>query len=524
MAPPAETATGAGRGPGSGFCVRNISKRFGATRALRGVSLEARSGTVHALVGGNGSGKSTLIKILAGVLPADSGEIVVRGRAHDARAFSPSSARGARFHFVHQQGSMFPDLSVMENLAIGRGFERGSFGRIRWRAMRRRSREVLDKFEVPADPDGLVRDLSRATQALVAIARALQDTDTATGAVLVLDEPTAALPAKEVNLLLDALVRHARAGHTVLYVTHRLEEVSRVADWVSVLRNGVVAGVLDHPAVSREEVLELMIGRRLEVVEEAPRPPAPRGAVVLDVSDLAGGKIRSASFALHAGEIIGIAGLLGSGRSSILRMLFGVAPMSAGNIRMRGEPVLIRSPSEARAAGIAYVPEDRSEAAFESLSVLENITMPSLSEYWRMGRLHSRLERDDARNASRTFHVKSESIDALLGTLSGGNQQKALLARWLRRRPSVILLDEPTQGVDLPTRVEIYTLLQDAVRNGAAVLVVSSEFEELEALCDRVLILRQGRIFGEVDRQTLRDRWLEEPEYRTEPSVLPPAW
>jgi ribose transport system ATP-binding protein len=522
MAPPGERTTGAGRGSASAFGVRNISKRFGATRALRGVSLEAESGTVHALVGGNGSGKSTLIKILAGVLPADGGEIFVRGHAHDARTFGPSSARDARFHFVHQQGSMFPDLSVMENLAIGSGFERGSFGHIRWSAMRRRSREVLDRFEVPADPDRLVRDLSRATQALVAIARALQDTDTATGAVLVLDEPTAALPAKEANLLLDALVRHARAGHTVLYVTHRLEEVSRVADRVTVLRNGVVAGVLDQTHVSREEVLELMTGRRLEALDEAPGPPAPRGALVLDVSNLAGGKIRSASFELHAGEILGIAGLLGSGRSSILRMLFGVAPMSAGSIRIRGETVLIRRPSDARAAGIAYVPEDRNAAAFESLSVLANITMPSLSEYWRMGRLHSRLERDDGLAATRAFHVKSESIDAPLGALSGGNQQKALLARWLRRRPSVILLDEPTQGVDLPTRGEIYTLLQDAVRNGAAVIIVSSEFEELEALCDRVLILRQGQIVGEADRNALRGTSLEELEYRTEP-VLPPV-
>jgi ribose transport system ATP-binding protein len=419
---------------------------------------------------------------------------------------------------------MFPDLSVMENLAIGTGFERGSFGCIRWGAMRRRSREVLDRFEVPADPDRLVRDLSRATQALVAIARALQDTDTTTGAVLVLDEPTAALPAKEVNLLLDALVRHARAGHTVLYVTHRLEEVSRVADRASVLRNGVVAGVLDQPAMSREEILELMIGRRLVVSDDAPGPPASRGAVVLKVSNLAGGKIRSANFALHAGEILGIAGLLGSGRSSILRMLFGVVPMSAGNIRMRGEPVLIGSPSDARAAGFAYVPEDRSEAAFETLSVLENITMPSLSEYWHMGRLRSRPERDDGRRASRTFHVKSQSIDVPLGTLSGGNQQKALLARWLRRRPSIILLDEPTQGVDLPTRREIHTLLQDAVCDGAAVLVVSSEFEELEALCDRVLILRQGRIIGEADRNTLRGTSLEELEYGTERSALLSAW
>jgi ribose transport system ATP-binding protein len=347
---------------------------------------------------------------------------------------------------------------------------------------------------------------------MVAIARALQDVDTAARCVLVLDEPTAALPATQVDLLLDGLVRHTTMGHTVLYVTHRLEEVSRVAARVTVLRSGVVVGVLDAPGLARDDLIELMIGGRLEAADDHDAVPTSRGSVVLDVRELSGGNVRSAGFALHGGEILGIAGLLGSGRSSILRMLSGVMARASGTIRIDGSAVRIRNPADARAAGIAYVPEDRREAAFEHLSVLENISMPSLAEYWRRARLRPGRERADVQDATHAFRITAASIDSPLASLSGGNQQKALLARWLRRRPRVILLDEPTQGVDVATRQEIYALLRGAVRQGAGAIVVSSEYEELEALCDRVLILRNGRIIGEVERGVMLGRSLHELE------------
>jgi ribose transport system ATP-binding protein len=279
-----------------------------------------------------------------------------------------------------------------------------------------------------------------------------------------------------------------------------------------VLRSGVVVGALDAPGLARDDLIELMIGGRLEAADDHDAVPTSRGSVVLDVRELSGGNVRSAGFALHGGEILGIAGLLGSGRSSILRMLSGVMARASGTIRIDGSAVRIRNPADARAAGIAYVPEDRREAAFEHLSVLENISMPSLAEYWRRARLRPGRERADVQVATHAFRITAASIDSPLASLSGGNQQKALLARWLRRRPRVILLDEPTQGVDVATRQEIYALLRGAVRQGAGAIVVSSEYEELEALCDRVLILRNGRLIGEVERGVMLGRSLHELE------------
>ena len=475
----------------------HVSKAFGATQALDDVSLELRRGSVHALLGGNGSGKSTLIKAIAGVEPADAGAIAIRGERHDLRTMTPARAREAGLHFVHQQRSTFPDLTVTENLAIGRGFETGVGGRIEWRRARQRAAAVLERFQIDADPDTELGRLGPATQTMVAIARALQDQDGERDGVLLLDEPTASLPAPEVALLLDALRRYAEAGQAIVYVTHRLEEVFAIADRATLLRDGRVVGDVEPRRLDHDGLVELMMGRSVAQIERL--RGRPEGRTILTVRGLAAGPLAPLDLDLREGEIVGVAGLTGSGRSTLLKALFGVIPPESGEIRIDGRPRRIGSPPEAMAAGFAYVPEDRQrDAAFPALSVAENLSMTVVPDYWHRGALNRRRERRDALGLFDTFLIAAESDAAPLRSLSGGNQQKVVLARWLRRNPRLLLLDQPTQGVDVGARAEIYELIHDAVAGGAAALLASSDFEELARLCDRVLVLRKGELVAEL--------------------------
>ncbi len=475
------------------LAIAGASKAFGATQALDDVSLELGKGRVHALLGGNGSGKSTLIKLLAGVEKADAGEIRIRGDRHDLRRMTPARAREAGLHFVHQQRTVFADLTVAENLAIGRGFDRGAGGRIDWRATRRRAAGVLDRFQIDARPTQMLKQLGPATQTMIAIARALQDQDADAEGVLLLDEPTASLPAPEVRLLLDALRRYAGAGQAIVYVTHRLEEVFAVADQATLLRDGRVVGTVAPSSLDHEALVELMLGRG---VEQVGRPVAgPRGRTVLAARGVAAGPLAGLDLDLREGEIVGLAGLLGSGRSTLLKAFFGAIPLETGETWIGGERQRIRSPWEAVAAGLAYVPEDRQrDAVFPGLTVGENLSLTAVRDYWRRGAIDRRRERRDALRLLDSFRIGAESEAAPLRSLSGGNQQKVVLARWLRRRPRVLLLDEPTQGVDAGARAEIYELIYRAAARGTAALVASSDFEELARLCDRVLVLRKGKI------------------------------
>jgi len=482
--------------------VRGASKAFGATQALDGVSLRVERGCVHALLGGNGSGKSTLIKAIAGVEPADAGELEVRGVRQNLCAISPARAREAGLHFVHQQRSTFPDLTVTENLAIGRGFDTGVGGRVEWRQARRRAAAVLARFEIDADPGTELGRLGPATQTMVAIARALQDQDGAAEGVLLLDEPTASLPAPEVTLLLDALRRYAAAGQAIVYVTHRLEEVYAVADRATLLRDGRVVGEVEPRQLDHDALVELMMGRTVEQIERL--RGRPEGSTLLRGRGLAAGTLGPVDLEVCAGEIVGIAGLIGSGRSTLLRALFGVLPLQAGEVRIGGELHRIDSPADAMAAGLAYVPEDRQrDASFPDLSVGENLSLTVVPDYWHRGLLNRRREHRDALGLFDSFLITAEAVAAPLRSLSGGNQQKVVLARWLRRRPRILLLDEPTQGVDVAARAEIYELIHQAVAAGAAALVVSSEFEELARICDRVIVLRKGVVAAELSAADL---------------------
>lgn len=479
------------------LAVKGLSKSFGMTHALSDASFELRRGEVHALLGGNGSGKSTAIKILAGVEAADAGQLQMQGAERDLRRLSPTESREMGLHFVHQQAAVFPELSVTENLSIGRGFEVGLGSRIDWRRARRRAVEVLERFRVAAHPDQLLSELGPATRTMVAIARALQDQDEDSRDVLVLDEPTASLPNPEVDLLLGALRDYADRGQSIIYVTHRLGEVFRVCDRATLLKDGRVVDTVEPRSLTHEALVELMVGRTVSQIERL--RGAVRGAETLRVEGLTAGPLRGVDLKLCAGEIVGVAGLIGSGRSTLLKTLFGVMQAKAGTVWLGASKLRIDSPRTAMAGGFAYVPENRQEdAAFSELTVGENLSIAVVAKYWSRGFLRRKRERTDAENLFRSFLITAESDDAPLTSLSGGNQQKVILARWLRRQPSVLLLDEPTQGVDVGARAEIYELISRAVSAGATALIASSDFEELAGICDRVLVLRDGEIVGEI--------------------------
>ncbi|MFF4053612.1 sugar ABC transporter ATP-binding protein [Streptomyces chartreusis] len=485
------------------LAISHLTKTFGATLALDDVSFEVSAGHIHGLLGGNGSGKSTLIKTLAGVHTADpGGELRVGTRTIPTDATSPELARRCGLRFVHQSTSTFPELTLAENIAIGDRFPT-SAGRVRWSQLRRRTAALLERFEIDAHPADRLGDLRPADQTMVAIARALQDDghDEVGGlSVLVLDEPTASLPEHEVSVLLDALRRYAYAGQTILYVSHRIDEVLDLTDAMTVLRDGRHVITRSTMGMTEAQMIEHIVGRPVErVFAETAADPAAIGDPVLEVEGLAGGPLRGIDLTVRAGEIIGIAGLLGTGRTELLRMIFGDHPIESGTIRLGGDTVRPGNPGQAMTLGIAHVPEDREhEAAFLDLSVRENLSAAEITKYWGGGRLDRRHERRDAHRAITDFAIRTSGQDALMSSLSGGNQQKVVLARWLRRNPRLLLLDEPTQGVDVGARADVYAAIRASVSGGMAAVVVSSDFDELAHACDRVLVLRDGRITAEV--------------------------
>jgi ribose transport system ATP-binding protein len=492
-----------GSGPAA-LAVRGLRKSFAGTQALRDFDIELHQGEVHALVGGNGSGKSTMIKILAGVYQADAGTLERAGTSTELSGQTPADARAMGLRFVHQDLGIIPILSVAENLAIGDRYPTAPGGRIRWRSLKRQTRATLERFHVDVHPSTPAAQLSTPQQAMLAIARALQTIEEGERGVLVLDEPTASLPPDEATLLLTSIRRLAENGHTILLVTHRLDEVKRAADRVTGVRDGVRAGTIGTEDMTESDAVHLILGRRLEAATAPRRPGREADAKpVLEVKDLRGGPLRGLSLSVRPGEVVGVAGLLGSGRTELLEMIFGARRPDGGEVLIDGEPVGSASTGAMRRHGLAFVPEDRqAEAVFPDQNVAENITAGRIGRYYRGGMIRDGRALREVRGDIETFNVKASSAKAGIQTLSGGNQQKVILARWLRDRPRVILLDEPTQGIDVGAREEIFALIARATEEGAAVVLVSSEFEELTRLAHRVLVLSEGRITREMPSGT----------------------
>lgn len=494
--------------------VRNLSKRFPGTVALSGVGLGIERGEIHALCGGNGSGKSTLIKILAGIHQGEpGGEVEIEGETTAAEHTSPTTAHRAGVRVVHQDLGVFQDLTVAENLCLGRGFERGFGGRIRWGAVERRAQALIDRFEIPATPSTHLSVLPPAVQTQIAIARALQDQGEQHSGVLILDEPTTALPRHEVDLLFAALRRYATLGQSIIFISHRLDEVLALSDRVSVLRDGALVGTWQTRELTEDSLIHHIVGRELDRVFP-PMPPVTDDRAVLEVTGLSVGPLQQVDLTVRRGEVVGVAGLLGSGRSELLRAVFGDLEPRAGRVVIDGRERGIARPADAMAAGVALIPEDRAaSAAFLNESITANMTVAVLKSYWRRLVLRGRAMDLDAVDLVEEFGIKVSSVDREIQTLSGGNQQKVILARWLRRKPCLLLLDEPTQGVDVGARADIYQLVRGLVADGAAALVVASDFEELAHVCDRVVVLRNGVSVDEVAGPELSAQRLSELIY-----------
>jgi len=474
--------------------LRGVTKSYAGVRALRGASFELRAGEVHALVGENGAGKSTLVKIVTGAVQADAGEIRLHGRpvSHN----SPRDARALGIAAIYQHPALFPDLTVAENVAIG--LERGAaFRRVDWRARRRRAAELLALVGARIDPDAEAGALSMPEQQLVEIARALG----AEARVLILDEPTASLSEDDTENLFRLLRRLRAEGVGMVYISHRLEELPVIADRVTVLRDGSTIDTREVSAVSRQELIQLMVGRELEAV--FPKRAVAQGDVVLELRGLGSraAGVSGVSLELRAGEIFGLAGLVGAGRSELARILFGLDPADAGEILLRGRPLRIEAPGQALAAGIAYLPEDRRRhGVILEMPIDANISLASLDRLSRASGFDFGRERALAREYVERLAIKTPSLHAAVATLSGGNQQKVALSRWLATKPQVLVLDEPTQGVDVGAKSEIHALMVELAGQGVAILMISSEMPEVLGRSDRVGVMRGGRLAGILER------------------------
>jgi len=470
-----------------------MSKAFPGTLALDYVDFDVIEGEVHALVGQNGSGKSTLIKVLAGFHAAESGTSVeVDGEP--VRLGDGAASHGAGFRFVHQDLALVQDLSVLENLAFGRGFQRGFAGRILWKEEQKAAQALVESLGYDFDVREPVATLAAAERTGVAIARALQDAEGAR--VLVLDEPTATLPTSEVDVLFAAIRRVQERGLGVIYVSHRLDEVFEIAQRVTILRDGRRVGTWETKAIDEDQLIELMTGG---VPLKARKPAsAAQGKPLLEVHEVGGEALKSLSFSVRPGEVLGVAGLTGSGRDELLPLLFG-AVQGRGRVAVDGTDVPISDPQAAKAAGLALVPADRHrQGGILLMSLGENVTLTDLERHTSRGRLRHSKERAEIEDWLTRLDVRPPVAEAALDSLSGGNQQKIVLAKWLRMTPRVLLLDEPTQGVDVGAKASIHTLVRSAADQGAAVVLASSDDEEIEDTCDRVLVLRDGRLAGEL--------------------------
>ena len=479
----------------------NVSKTFGGTRALRDVDFELRAGEVHALVGQNGSGKSTLIKVLAGFHEPDAGAVAF---VHDSPLALGDSdaAHAAGLRFVHQDLGLVDTLDCADNLALGFGFATGFGGRIEWRRQRAAARAALARLGQDLDVRIPVSRLSAFEKTALAITRALQDVDSSS--VLILDEPTATMPKPEVDRLFDLIRRVAAHGTAVLLVSHHLDEIYAVADRVTIFRDGLRVATDEVAGLPRADLIQKMTGGQLAPVDHSPRTIA--GPVALWAQNLAGEDLGGIEFEVRRGEVLGIAGLNGSGRDEVCELIFG-ARRRTGVVEVIGNDLPAHRPDLAIAAGCALVPANRrADGLVMEHSVRENLSLVDVARFWGRLGLQRRRESSSARDWIARLGIRAESPEQPVEALSGGNQQKVVLGKWLSVQPVVLLLDEPTQGVDVGAQSEIHRQIRAAADGGAAVLVCSSDEGELSQLCDRVLVLYDGRIVDELTGGQLTGR------------------
>ena len=475
---------------------RNISKTFPGVQALDGVSFSVKRGQVHAVVGENGAGKSTLMKIVAGLYQSDGGQVILNGQPQHIRDANAALELGIAM--VPQELNLVPEMTVAENILLGIEPRRG-LGVVDRKALQLRAGEVLVSLGVGIDTYEKAKNLSVAEQQMVQIARALAFNCK----ILIMDEPTAPLSKRETDALFDRVRHISERGTTILYISHRMEEIFEIADRISVLRDGKLMRTLDRADSTYDEIVRLMIGRELsDFLHERER--RKQGCeVILEVRGLTReGLFEDISFRLHKGEILGFAGLVGARRTEALQSVFGYPPPDGGDVLIEGKPVTIRRPYDAIRAGIAYLPEERkAQGLFLVMSVLENVTIPFIKRFQKRFSISRREEATEGMRLSEQLSVQTPSLSQQIRYLSGGNQQKVIVARWLGSGSKILILDEPTRGIDVNAKAEIHSLVSDMAARGESIIMISSELQELMAMADRIIVMCEGRIVGDVNPQ-----------------------
>jgi ribose transport system ATP-binding protein len=493
----AETIRSSGQGAGEVLLkLEGIGKSFPGVRALHNVHLEVRKGEVHALVGENGAGKSTLMKILSGAYTRDAGEIYWEGQP--IVIHNPRAAQDLGIGIIYQEFNLVPQLSIAENVWISREpFRNRALQLIDWKEMRRRTQDLLDELHLPLDPKRLVAGLGVAQQQMVEIAKALS----LDAKLLIMDEPTSALTDTEINQLFTLIRRLKARGVSVVFISHHLDEVFEICDRGTVLRDGEYIDTVDLAQVSEEDIIRLMVGRNLD--QQYPKVPSERGEEALRVEGLnREGVLHDISFTAYAGEILGIAGLVGAGRTELMRAVFGADSITSGRVYIFGKETAVKSPQVAIRAGVGLLPEDRKQQGLVLiLSVLHNMSMASLDRLTTNLLLRKDDERKQANGFVDKLRIATPSVNQQVQYLSGGNQQKVVLAKWLASQSRILIFDEPTRGIDVGAKVEVYNLMNNLVANGVAVVMVSSEMPELLGMSDRILVMHEGRIAAELSRQ-----------------------
>ena len=472
--------------------LHNITKRYSGVTALDDVSISFRKGEVHALVGENGAGKSTFIKAISGALQPDAGTIVFDGISYDR--LNPQKSLELGISVVYQELIQFEAMSVADNLFMSDGSEKSLF--VDRKERNRKARELLGQFQCHADPEMLIRDLSIANRQIVEISKAILRN----ARVLILDEPTASITVEEQRRLFDVIRALKEKGVTIIYISHRLEELFEICDRVSVLRDGRYIDTLEIGETNKHELIKLMVGRSLS--DNYPvKDNRPLDEVVLRVDNLCGNGVRNVSFELHRGEILGFAGLVGAGRTELMHLIYGAADVESGTVTIKGEQMNIRTPADALKVGIGLIPEDRKQqGCFVGKPVSWNISISSIMELCRHGFVSREKESELSDRYIRALQIKTPDSSVTAGSLSGGNQQKVTIAKSLAALPDLLIFDEPTRGIDIGARYEIYQLMIDLTKQGKSILMVSSDMEELLGMSERIVVLHEGEQMGTIEK------------------------
>jgi rhamnose transport system ATP-binding protein len=475
--------------------MKGIKKYFYGVKALDGVDFQVRTAEVHALIGENGAGKSTLVKILTGVYQPTAGTIILNGKP--TQFPSPQVSQKAGISAIHQEATMFPDLSVIENIFMGHHIRNKSNGLLSWREMKDKTQILLDKLELDIRPDTKVRNLSVAQRHMVEIAKALS----LDAKIVIMDEPTSALTLKEVEYLYKIIRKLKSEGKAIIFISHKFEEVFEIADYFTVLRDGKYIGEGTIADITVDKIVQMVIGRSLE--QMYPKLEAEEGNIILKVENLTKiGVFKNISFDLHKGEILGFFGLVGAGRSEVMQTIFGIDSKTSGDVFINGEKVNITNPSDAMNHGLAYLPEDRQiQGAILAMNIRENITLPIIDRTSRYIFLDRNREFEITDEYGKNIEIKASGWEQLVEDLSGGNQQKVVLAKWIATKPRILIMDEPTKGIDVATKATVHNFISELAKKGIAIILISSELPEILGMSNHVIVMHEGVITAKFTRE-----------------------